>query len=188
MDIFSRNIYCRSLSSKRANEIKVTFRKIFKEAGIKPEKIESDRGSEFLGNQSFFKTEKIYFKTKVGANKASFAEHAIQVSILLRAYVGKWEMEQGLGPIQIPGSLLSSPLQIKEKTSFFKKKMVKAYGCKERNGEGIPSLDAERSARPSHTSHRIFIYQYSPPSPQAAKFFLQKLRKRRKFAVHIFGH
>ncbi len=79
VDIFSRNIYCRPLKSKTAANVQKKFSEIFAEVYLKPEKIETDRGMEFVGSKAFFKKQKIFFKTKTGANKAAFAEHAIQV-------------------------------------------------------------------------------------------------------------
>ena len=79
IDLFSRNIYCYPLTSKSPKQVAQAFRKIFKVANAKPKQLETDKGVEFTANKSFFKKEKIYFKTKIGANKASFAEHAIQV-------------------------------------------------------------------------------------------------------------
>ncbi len=82
IDLFSRNIYCELLTSKRAEEVQQKFKKIFKKVNTKPDTLESDRGSEFVGSKSFFKKQNIFFKYKVGRNKASFAEYAIQVCIL----------------------------------------------------------------------------------------------------------
>ncbi len=79
VDLFSRNIYCRTLRSKKSTEVQKKFLEIFKTVGMKPLKLETDRGSEFQGSKSFFLKEKIVYKVKVGANKASFAEHGIQV-------------------------------------------------------------------------------------------------------------
>ena len=79
IDVFSRNIYCALLKSKEATVVRAAFRHLFKEAKSKPEKLETDRGSEFQGNKSFFKSQQIFYKIKVGKNKAAFAEHAIQV-------------------------------------------------------------------------------------------------------------
>ncbi len=79
VDIFSRNIYCRALKSKTGKAVQQKFREIFAEVHLKPEKIETDRGVEFLSNKAFFQKNNIFFKTKTGANKAAFAEHAIQV-------------------------------------------------------------------------------------------------------------
>ncbi len=79
IDLFSRNIYCEALKSKKAEQVKENFKQIFSRVGMKPNSIETDRGSEFIGNKAFFRKEKIYLSFKVGRNKASFAEHAIQV-------------------------------------------------------------------------------------------------------------
>ncbi len=70
IDIFSRRIFCAKLRSKRAQEVEHAFERIFAEAGIKPEKIESDQGAEFRNNRGFFEKNKIFWKLKIGANKA----------------------------------------------------------------------------------------------------------------------
>ncbi len=79
IDLFSRNIYCRLLRSKTAKEVRKAFLDIFREVGQKPQKLETDKGSEFLGNRAFFIRQQIFFKIKVGQNKAAFCENAIQV-------------------------------------------------------------------------------------------------------------
>ncbi len=79
VDIFSRNVYCRALRSKTAEEVQRKFNQIFTDVHAKPVQLETDRGSEFIGSKSYFKEKEIFCKTKTGANKASFAEHAIQV-------------------------------------------------------------------------------------------------------------
>ncbi len=77
IDVFSRKIFCRCVRSKSAEEMKHAFKSIFEECHDSPDILESDQGGEFVGNRTFFKEEKIYFKIKTGRNKASFAEHAI---------------------------------------------------------------------------------------------------------------
>ncbi len=72
IDIFSRKIFCRPLESKRAVEVEKAFNSIFTEANIKPEKIETDSGSEFHNNRNFFEEHNIFLKIKVGANKARY--------------------------------------------------------------------------------------------------------------------
>ncbi len=72
IDIFSRRIFCRLLKSKQASEVERAFMSIFSAAKIKPEKIETDQGSEFRNNRGFFEKEKIFLKFKVGANKARY--------------------------------------------------------------------------------------------------------------------
>ncbi len=79
IDLFSRNIYCESLKNKTGKDVRKAMTLIFKRAGITPRQIETDRGGEFMSNSTFFKQKHIYFKTKVGRNKAAFAEYAIQV-------------------------------------------------------------------------------------------------------------
>ena len=77
IDIFSRRIFCKTIKSKSSQEIELAFKKIFSQCNDKPDVLETDRGSEFVANKSFFKEQNIYFKYKTGKNKASFAEHAI---------------------------------------------------------------------------------------------------------------
>ena len=79
IDLFSRNIYCAALKTKTAEEVQKKFKEIFSRVGFKPNKLETDRGSEYVGSKDFFQKEEIYLTFKVGRNKASFAEHAIQV-------------------------------------------------------------------------------------------------------------
>ena len=78
IDLFSRKIFCSLLKTKDAAEIKASFKKIFAKAKLTPHKLETDKGSEFLGNKKFFDDKDIFFKVKIGRNKASFAERAIQ--------------------------------------------------------------------------------------------------------------
>ena len=79
VDFFSRRIFCHLLETKSAKEVRLAFKKIFKEAGMRPQTLETDRGTEFLANRNFFRNHQIFHKIKIGKNKAAFAEHAIQV-------------------------------------------------------------------------------------------------------------
>ena len=78
IDVFSRKLFVRALKSKESGEVKEAFKEIFDEAKVIPKKLETDRGSEFLGNRQFFNQKKIFFKTKIGRHKAAFAEKGIQ--------------------------------------------------------------------------------------------------------------
>lgn len=81
IDIFSRRIFCQPLKSAEASAVQAALSTIFKQSKIVPERVESDQGKEFTARstQAFFKKHKIHFHVKVGANKASFSEHAIYV-------------------------------------------------------------------------------------------------------------
>ena len=79
IDVFSRNIFCARVKSKSAENIRNAFQYIFKTCGDTPDKLETDRGTEFIGNRDFFKKKKIFLKFKTGPNKASFAEHGIML-------------------------------------------------------------------------------------------------------------
>ncbi len=70
VDVFSKRLFCRPLKSKKAENVEKAFTSIFLEAGMKPEKIETDQGSEFQNERQFFKKQKIFFKIKIGINKA----------------------------------------------------------------------------------------------------------------------
>ena len=79
VDVFSRKLFCRAVKDKSAKEIREAFKDIFSEANLTPEKLESDQGGEFKGNHQFFEKKKIFFKIKIGKNKASFAEYGIHL-------------------------------------------------------------------------------------------------------------
>ncbi len=46
IDIYSRRIFCQKIKSKSKEEIQKAFKKIFDEAGVRPEKLETDQVSE----------------------------------------------------------------------------------------------------------------------------------------------
>ncbi len=79
VDVFSRKIFCEKIKSKDAQTIRAAFKKIFAKAGLKPDILATDQGGEFLGNKLFFQKNNIYFKVKIGRQKASFAEKGIQL-------------------------------------------------------------------------------------------------------------
>ncbi len=89
IDVFSRRIFCRPLKSKRPKEVQEAFKAIFVEANIRPEKLETDAGVEFVNNKQFFEREKIFLKIKIGANKARyvyilfFLRHISKISFFL---------------------------------------------------------------------------------------------------------
>ncbi len=70
VDVYSRRLFCQKLKTKTKDEIQKAFKAIFVEAGLRPEKLETDQGAEFVTNRSFFEAQKIFFKVKTGANKA----------------------------------------------------------------------------------------------------------------------
>ena len=61
VNVFSSKIFCRAMKNKSSIVVKNAFEMIFREAGLTPEKLETDQGSEFLGNKSYFKEKKIFF-------------------------------------------------------------------------------------------------------------------------------
>ncbi len=77
IDVFSRKLFCRSVKTKEAVEIRKAFQSIFDACNDTPDKLETDQGKEFTANKQFFEEKKIFFKIKTGRNKASFAEHGI---------------------------------------------------------------------------------------------------------------
>ena len=70
IDVYSRRLFCHKIKTKTKEEIQRAFKVIFRQANIRPEKLECDAGSEFVSNRSFFEEQKVYFKVKTGANKA----------------------------------------------------------------------------------------------------------------------
>ena len=79
IDIFSRRIFCQLLKSKSSKSVQNAFKRIFQKLSDKPDVLETDQGSEYVGNKAFFEKEKIFLKWKIGLNKASFAENAILI-------------------------------------------------------------------------------------------------------------
>lgn len=77
IDCFSLKIFVRPLKSKSSAAVKTAFEDIFEEFNAPIHVLETDRGTEFIGCKSFFKTKSIYFKTKIGRNKAGIAEWGI---------------------------------------------------------------------------------------------------------------
>ena len=71
--MFSHKIWAELLKTKSSAEVGKAFDKIFEDANVTPEKLEVDQGSEFKGLKPYFKRKKIYYKIKIGAQKASFA-------------------------------------------------------------------------------------------------------------------
>lgn len=79
IDILSRYVWTRSLKNKSGNQVASAFESIFKE-GRKPQKLRTDRGTEFLNKISqkmFKKYDVIHFPTN-NEVKASFAERVIK--------------------------------------------------------------------------------------------------------------
>ncbi len=84
VDVFSRRIFCKAIETKKAKEVLSAFATIFKEAGLFPNVLETDRGMEFISNKKYFKEHGIYFRTKIGSHKAAFAENRIkEVSVFI---------------------------------------------------------------------------------------------------------
>ena len=80
VDCFSSKIFCKALKNKSSESVAKAFEIIFKEFGAQIYEIQTDRGKEFLGPcKTLFKTKDILYRTKLGKNKANFAEHSILV-------------------------------------------------------------------------------------------------------------
>lgn len=76
IDVFSRQGQARALKSKRSEEVARAMQDIFKESGVVPEVVQSDQGSEFLGEafQNLMKKNKILFRIARNQHKASIVE------------------------------------------------------------------------------------------------------------------
>ena len=80
VDCFSFKIFTIPLKNKDSNTVAEAFTNIFKKFNGKVYELETDRGKEFLGAcQKLFLKEKILYRTKLGKNKANFAEHSISL-------------------------------------------------------------------------------------------------------------
>ena len=80
VDCFSSKIFTVVLKNKDSKSVASAFEQIFKEFGAKIYEIQTDRGKEFLGPcKALFKEKQILYRTKVGKNKANFAEHSILI-------------------------------------------------------------------------------------------------------------
>ena len=77
IDVYTRKILASLLRNKSAQETRQGFQKILGELHDHPDVLQTDGGTEFVGNKEFFKSEKIYWKIMYGKNKASFAEMAV---------------------------------------------------------------------------------------------------------------
>jgi len=96
-DVYSMNIYTRSLKTKTAKEMKTALEDIFtNDMKMYPSKFETDQGGEFEGKvmKEYYLENKVYYKTKFGHNKASVAENAIYVVkrklfMMLRQFLSK---------------------------------------------------------------------------------------------------
>ena len=77
IDVFSRHIYCEPLKRKTAPQVGIAIEKILAKMHAPNQKIQTDQGTEFIGNKALFKKYKIRFTTKHLTNKASFSEQAI---------------------------------------------------------------------------------------------------------------
>ena len=81
VDCYSSKLFVTSLKNKDADTVSHALTKIFKKFGGQIYKLESDRGTEFVSSQvkQLYKRFKIYYKSKFGKNKASFAERYIYI-------------------------------------------------------------------------------------------------------------
>lgn len=79
IDVFSRRIYTRILTSKKPFKVIGGIQSIFDEVGIKPSIFQADRGLEFTSKetQEFFEKNNIRFNEKIGPYKAAMAEWAV---------------------------------------------------------------------------------------------------------------
>jgi hypothetical protein len=80
VDCFSFKIFTIPLKNKDSLTVANAFTIIFKSFNATIYELETDRGKEFLGAcQKLFASEKILYKTKLGKNKANFAENSISI-------------------------------------------------------------------------------------------------------------
>jgi Integrase core domain/Chromo (CHRromatin Organisation MOdifier) domain len=76
IDVFSKYAWAEPLRKKTGNDTVKAFSKIFAESGRKPQKLQTDKGTEFLNStfQNFLKSEEIEFFTTNSDFKAAVCE------------------------------------------------------------------------------------------------------------------
>lgn len=79
IDAFSRKIWAEPLETKRASVVAAAFERIFTQANVVPERLETDQGGEFTGSKKFFQEKHIYWRVKYGIHKAALAERGIGI-------------------------------------------------------------------------------------------------------------
>jgi len=81
IDCYSSKLFVEPLKREDTDTVTQALKKIFKTFGAQIYKLESDRGTEFVSSQAkgLYKHFKIYYKSKFGRNKASFAERYIYI-------------------------------------------------------------------------------------------------------------
>ena len=78
IDCFSSKIFAVPLKSKDSNTVAKAFIIIFQQFNATIYEIQTDRGKEFLGPcKKLFQEKEILIKTKLGKNKANYAENGI---------------------------------------------------------------------------------------------------------------
>ena len=77
IDVFRRHIYCEPLKKKNSLQVGAAIEKIMAKMETPIQKLQTDQGTEFIGNKALFKKYKIRFTTKHLTHKASFSEQAI---------------------------------------------------------------------------------------------------------------
>lgn len=117
VDVFSWHIWAIALKKKSGPIVGRALEKIFNEINSPITKIQSDSGTEFIGNKAVFAKHNILFKTKHLKNKAAMAEHAIylvkrKLYLIMRAEKTKNWVK--LLPIAV-GLLNKRPRKIKYK-------------------------------------------------------------------------
>lgn len=80
IDVVSKYVWVEPLKTKQGKSVLEALKTIFARAGVKPERIQTDDGKEFLdgGVQDFLKQNKIRFFTVKSDKKAAIAERVIR--------------------------------------------------------------------------------------------------------------
>lgn len=92
--MFSKYLFCRLLKNKKTSTVAAAMEDIFKESGRVPERIQSDKGSEFLGKEfkNLMKKHNIHHYWTFTALKASMAERIIRS---IRNLIRRHQHERG---------------------------------------------------------------------------------------------
>jgi hypothetical protein len=78
IDCFSSKLFAVPLKSRDSATVATAFEKVFQEFKSEIYEIQTDRGKEFMGPcKILFKKKHIFYRAKLGKNKANFAENGI---------------------------------------------------------------------------------------------------------------
>jgi hypothetical protein len=164
VDCFSSKVFTVPLKNKDSNSVAKAFKIIFEEFGAEIYEIQTDKGKEFLGPcKTLFRETKILYRTKLGKNKANFAEHSIllvkrKLYMLLRGILSHdWVNYLS----QVTQSLNNTPTQhlgwLKPNSITAESDSVKVQKAQEANHVKVyiePNFDIQRQNQQNYENNK----------------------------------